>query len=88
MDEQHDLDGDGSAVAESDFGGATLGADLDVATAEREIADAVSARHAIARKYIARVRRRHPVNHEWRHISLGGDVLPVALPGRRVLYAS
>lgn len=60
MDEQHDLDGDGSAVAESDFGGATLGADLDVATAEREIADAVSARHAIARKYIARVRRRHP----------------------------
>jgi hypothetical protein len=30
-----------------------------------------------------RMRRRHPVNHEWRHISLGGDVLPVALPGRR-----
>lgn len=60
MDERHDSDGDGSAAPEPEIGGETLGADLDAATAEREIAHAVSARHAIARKYIVRMRRRHP----------------------------
>lgn len=60
MDEQHDPDVSVSAATEPDLGGATVGADLDVATAEREIADAVGARHSIARKYVVRVRRRHP----------------------------
>ena len=60
MDDQRDLDTDITAASEPDLGGATVGADLDVATAEREIADAVSARHSIARKYVVRVRRRHP----------------------------
>ncbi len=60
MDEQHDPDVTIAAAADPDLGGATVGADLDVATAEREIAEAVSARHSIARKYVSRVRRRHP----------------------------
>ena len=60
MDEEQDLDADVTAASELDLGGASVGADLDVAVAEREIADAVSARHSIARKYVVRVRRRHP----------------------------
>ena len=60
MDEQPDPDASMSAETDPDLGGATVGTDLDVATAEREIADAVSARHSIARKYVVRVRRRHP----------------------------
>ncbi len=58
MDEQHDPNV--SAATDPDLGGATVGADVDVATAEREIAEAVSARHSAARKYVIRVRRRHP----------------------------
>lgn len=60
MDEQHDPGVIGAGAPDPDLGGATVGADLDVATAEREIADAVSARHSIARRYVSRVRRRHP----------------------------
>ena len=60
MDEHWDPDANVSAATEPDLGGATVGVDLDVATAESEIADAVGARHSIARKYVARVRRRHP----------------------------
>ena len=52
MDEHHDPDPDVTAATEPDLDGATVGADLDVATAEREIADAVGARHSIARKYV------------------------------------
>lgn len=60
MDEQHARDVAVTGPEELDLDQATLGADLDVATAEREIAGAVSARHSIARKYVDRVRRRHP----------------------------
>lgn len=59
MDKQHDPDISVADVTDPDLG-ATVGADLDVATAEREIVEAVSARHAIARKYVVLVRRRHP----------------------------
>lgn len=38
----------------------TLRADVEVVTADREIEDAVSVRHSLARKYVVRVRRRHP----------------------------
>ena len=38
----------------------TLEAELLHEDAEREIAKAVSARHALARKYVKRVRKRHP----------------------------
>lgn len=38
----------------------TLTSELQPATAEREIAQAVGARHKIARKYVMRLRRRHP----------------------------
>ncbi|WP_216653910.1 hypothetical protein [Nocardioides sp. zg-DK7169] len=60
MDNEDDPGIGGPATAEADLDGATLGADVDAATAEQEIADAVSARHSIARKYVGRVRRRHP----------------------------
>lgn len=60
MDEQHAPEVTVTAPVESVLGEATVGADLDVKTAEREIADAVSARHTIARKYVNRVRHRHP----------------------------
>lgn len=60
MDKRHDSDADETAAAELEVGGATVGADLDLATAEHEIAEAVSARHSIARKYVVQVRRRHP----------------------------
>ena len=60
MDEQQDPDVDTPKATESELGGATVGADLDVTTAEQEIAEAVSARHLIARKYVRRVRQRHP----------------------------
>lgn len=60
MDEQHDPDVNVSTSTEPGLDGATVGADLDAATAERAIAEAVSARHSIARKYVSRVRRRHP----------------------------
>ena len=38
----------------------TLEAELVGEDATRDIAKAVSARHAIARKYVMRLRRRHP----------------------------
>lgn len=52
------------AVAEeqatADVVAVTVEAELDDEDAAREIAKAVSARHSIARKYVIRVRRRHP----------------------------
>ncbi len=60
MDKQDDSDVNRPAATELGLGTATVGADLDLATAEHEIAEAVSARHSIARKYVLRVRRRHP----------------------------
>lgn len=59
MDEQHEPV-DVAPGTNPDFGDATMGADLDIATAEQEIAEAVSARHSIARRYVSWVRRRHP----------------------------
>lgn len=38
----------------------TMEAELVDEAAAREIAKAVSARHSIARKYIMKIRRRHP----------------------------
>ena len=38
----------------------TMGAELVDEVATRDIAKAVSARHSIARKYVKRIRRRHP----------------------------
>ena len=60
MDKQRDPNVDMPAATDVALGEATVGADLDVATAEREIAKAVSARHSIARAYVRRVRLRHP----------------------------
>ena len=56
MDDQHDS----GKTADLELGEATVGADVETATAEQEITEAVSARHSIARKYVVRVRRRHP----------------------------
>jgi hypothetical protein len=55
-----DSDVDQPADTELALGEATVGAELDTVTADHEIAEAVSARHSIARKYVVRVRRRHP----------------------------
>lgn len=44
----------------SDTDDFTLTAEVQPETAEREIAQAVSARHKIARKYVLRLRRKHP----------------------------
>ena len=60
MDEQRDSGAEVSEAIGPEVGSATVGADLDNATAEREIADAVSVRHSLARKYVGLVRRRHP----------------------------
>ncbi|WP_206516115.1 hypothetical protein [Nocardioides pantholopis] len=60
MDEQRDPDPTKTVGPGSELGAATVGADLDVVTAEHEITEAVSARHTIARKYVLRVRRNDP----------------------------
>src|SRR5690349_24567480 len=60
MDDQPAPEAEAPTSIQPELDTATVSAALDVATAEREIAEAVSARHSIARKYVVRVRRRHP----------------------------
>lgn len=60
MDEMDGPDASAGDGTTDELAGATVAADLDPASAERGISEAVSARHSIARKYVARTRRRHP----------------------------
>lgn len=54
MDESHDINAgpDPSTVPEPVLDEVTVGADVDVSTAEREIAEAVGVRHSVARRYV------------------------------------